>query len=160
MLRYALVAIAALAIAVAAFSASPVWAKKGPKVTHKVFFDVEIGGKAAGRIVFGLYGKTVPKTAENFRALCTGEKGMGKSGGSLGAGRGRASGWMESERERERARKSKREREREREGGRLSRPNRTGAGWKKEGRGDARGETPGVRRNGSESKVAACLPSV
>ena len=80
MYRFALVAIAAVAIAVAAFYASPAWAKKGPKITNKVFFDIEIGGKAAGRIVMGLYGKTVPKTAENFRALCTGEKGTGKSG--------------------------------------------------------------------------------
>ena len=39
----------------------------------RVFFDVEIGGAAAGRIVLELYSDIVPKTAENFRALCTGE---------------------------------------------------------------------------------------
>ncbi|MBL1592263.1 peptidylprolyl isomerase, partial [Klebsiella pneumoniae] len=50
------------------------------EVTTKVFFDVEIAGKPAGRIVMCLFGKAVPKTAENFRALCTGEKGIGKSG--------------------------------------------------------------------------------
>lgn len=52
-------------------------------ITSKVFFDVEIEGGEKGRIVMGLFGETVPKTAENFRALCTGEKGVGKSGKPL-----------------------------------------------------------------------------
>ena len=49
----------------------------------RVFFDITIGGKPAGRITFELFADTVPKTADNFRALCTGEKGMGKSGKAL-----------------------------------------------------------------------------
>lgn len=46
----------------------------------KVFFDVTVGGTPAGRIVMELRADVAPKTAENFRALCTGEKGMGTSG--------------------------------------------------------------------------------
>ncbi|KAI1348936.1 cyclophilin-like domain-containing protein [Xylaria sp. FL0043] len=49
----------------------------------RVFFDITIGKKAAGRITFELYDDIVPKTAENFRCLCTGEKGLGKSGKPL-----------------------------------------------------------------------------
>ncbi|GMI06923.1 hypothetical protein TrLO_g13174 [Triparma laevis f. longispina] len=48
-----------------------------------VFFDITIGGAAAGRIEMTLRADVVPKTAENFRALCTGEKGTGKSGKPL-----------------------------------------------------------------------------
>ncbi|KAG0226752.1 peptidylprolyl isomerase protein [Actinomortierella wolfii] len=41
----------------------------------KVFFDIAINNQPAGRMTFKLFNETVPKTAENFRALCTGEKG-------------------------------------------------------------------------------------
>jgi len=49
-------------------------------MTMRCFFDIDIGGKAAGRVVMELRGDVVPKTAENFRALCTGEKGFGFKG--------------------------------------------------------------------------------
>lgn len=49
----------------------------------KVFFDILIGKTKAGRVVMELFRDKTPKTAENFRALCTGEKGIGVSGKSL-----------------------------------------------------------------------------
>ncbi|CAF1768841.1 unnamed protein product [Brassica napus] len=69
---------------------SAIQAKKSKEnlkeITHKVYFDVEIDGKEAGRIVMGLFGKTVPKTAALHKLyfhLYTGEKGIGKKGKAL-----------------------------------------------------------------------------
>merc|ERR1711990_543586 len=59
--------------------ASPTQAMSNPVV----FFDMTIGGQAAGRIEMTLRADVVPRTAENFRALCTGEKGTGRSGKPL-----------------------------------------------------------------------------
>jgi len=47
----------------------------------RCYLDVSIGGELEGRIVVELYASVVPRTAENFRALCTGEKGVGADNG-------------------------------------------------------------------------------
>jgi peptidyl-prolyl isomerase D len=47
----------------------------------EVFFDISIGGSPAGTIVFKLYDEIVPRTALNFKCLCTGERGLGKTTG-------------------------------------------------------------------------------
>lgn len=49
-----------------------------PATRPRTFFDLKFG-LSSGRIVFELYSDVVPKTAENFRSLCTGEKGIGRS---------------------------------------------------------------------------------
>lgn len=66
-----------------AFIAIALGKKDLEAITSTVFFDIEIGGQPAGRIEMGLFGDTVPKTVENFRALCTGEKGDGIAGKPL-----------------------------------------------------------------------------
>jgi peptidylprolyl isomerase len=52
-------------------------------MTIKVFFDITINDEPAGRINFNLFDEVVPKTAENFRALATGEHGFGYKGSSF-----------------------------------------------------------------------------
>jgi cyclophilin family peptidyl-prolyl cis-trans isomerase len=49
-----------------------------------VYFDISIGGAGAiSRLTFELFADAVPRTVENFRALCTGERGYGQSGKPL-----------------------------------------------------------------------------
>ena len=53
------------------------------EITQKVYFDIDVDGENAGRIVFGMFGNTVPRTAANFATLADGSAGTGNSGKPL-----------------------------------------------------------------------------
>jgi len=72
----------ALAAGTLAVLSVPSQAKAEPEVTQKVFFDMSVDGKPAGRIVLGLFGNELPKTTANFAALASGENKVGSYKGS------------------------------------------------------------------------------
>mmetsp|Transcript_5156 Transcript_5156/g.10112 ORF Transcript_5156/g.10112 Transcript_5156/m.10112 type:complete len:236 (+) Transcript_5156:25-732(+) len=65
-------------------SAAEGWGRiEGVETTARAFMDVSIGGVPAGRLEFDLFGGVAPRTVENFRCLCTGERGIGEQGKPL-----------------------------------------------------------------------------
>lgn len=67
-----LIGVVTLSTAICSVQSVEAATKESPKITSKVFFDITHGGEPLGRVVLGLFGEVVPKTAENFRALATG----------------------------------------------------------------------------------------
>ncbi len=65
------------------FFVGMVLAESKPEKNPRVYFEITIGDEDAGRIEMELFADVVPKTAENFRALCTGEKGFGYKGSTF-----------------------------------------------------------------------------
>ncbi|XP_076381653.1 peptidyl-prolyl cis-trans isomerase isoform X2 [Megalopta genalis] len=63
-------------------SGETIQTKKG-KQNPQVYFDISVGKQEIGRIIMMLRADVVPKTAENFRALCTHEKGYGYQGSTF-----------------------------------------------------------------------------
>ena len=72
-----------IAASAAAIAASQTALAADEKKLPRCFFDITADGKPLGRIVVELRSDVVPKTAENFRVLCTGEKGFGYKGSTF-----------------------------------------------------------------------------
>ena len=70
----------AVTVLVSLFLLGGLEAKKGPKVTHKAWFEVSVDGENIGKIEIGLFGKTVPKTVDNFVQLSNKPEGEGYKG--------------------------------------------------------------------------------
>ncbi len=62
-IQRALISLMVILTATFLFMGQTAQAAKGPKITHKVYFDIQHGDESLGRIVIGLYGKTVPKAS-------------------------------------------------------------------------------------------------